>query len=447
MGLTSMHRIQTVLTLCFFLWVFGTSVDGYAQTEQKILKIVLEGDINPIASEYIEKHIDRAVEGRYECLLIQMDTPGGLLESTKSIVKAIIASPVPVVMYVAPSGSGAVSAGVFITMACHIAVMAEGTNIGAAHPVGIGGQGQTDSTQVMGEKVTNWASAWIRGIAEKRGRNADWAEQAVRRSVSINEDEALRINVIDYVCTTEEELLAAIHGDTVNIGEDQLKVLYTMDATVDVSLMNWRDKILYKLSNPTIAYILLMLGIYGLFFELQNPGAMIPGIVGAIFLILAFFALQTLPVRTAGLMLLGLALVLFILEIKVTSFGILTIGGVVAMFLGALMLFDQTPGFSVGVDWKVALTIAVATGLFFVFALGMAVKARLTQPTTGSEGLIGAPGVAISSINPRHEGDIKIKGEIWRATSPDTVKKGDRVKVVHVDGLVLTVKKDPLTTA
>ena len=430
-----MKQIMKFLLFCLMI-----TSPAFAQEEQnRVLKINIDSDINPVTLEYIKDGIERADEENFECLLIQMDTPGGLLESTKGIVKAILQSPVPVVMYVAPSGSGAVSAGVFITMSCHIAVMAEGTNIGAAHPVGIGGQ--QDTSQVMGEKVTNWASAWARGIAEKRNRNADWAEQAVRKSVSINEDEALELNVIDYVCFTEKELLETIDGDTVAIGEDQQAVVNTANAQVVTMEMNWRYRILNKIVNPNIAYILMILGIYGLFFELQNPGAMIPGILGAIFLILAFFALQTLPVRSAGVLLILLAIILFVLEIKVTSFGILTVGGIAAMFLGALLLFEETPGFNFGVDWKVALTVAVLTGLFFVFALGLAIKARMTKPTTGREGLVDATGIVLSDISPDKEGDVKVQGEIWKANSDQSIQQGERIIVRQVDGLILNVKK------
>ncbi|MBN1541777.1 nodulation protein NfeD [candidate division KSB1 bacterium] len=432
-----MMRFHLFIVFC----LIGVMVAG-AQSQEplpRVLKIVIDGDINPVSANYIIDNIERAHRKGYECLLIQMDTPGGLLESTKSIVKELLSSPVPVVIYVSPSGSGAVSAGVFITMAGHIAAMAEGTNIGAAHPVGIGGQ--QDTSQVMGEKVTNWASAWIRGIAEKRGRNADWAEQAVRRSVSINETEALEINVIDYICADEQELLQVIDGKSVQIEGAEPKILRTRTAAVDIDEMKWHQRILYKISNPTIAYILLMLGIYGIFFELQNPGAMIPGIAGAIFLILAFFALQTLPVRTAGILLILLAIGLFILEVNVTSYGILSVGGVVALFLGSLMLFEQAPGFHFAVDWRIALTIAVATGLFFFFAMGFALKARLTRPTTGKEGLVQACGVAITPIFPERDGDVKIKGEIWHATSSEKIKKNEPIIVVEVDGLVLHVRK------
>ncbi len=420
-----------VLTVC--AWMMSTSLIA---AEGQVLKIIIDGDINPVSANWIVENIDRAAEGNYECLLIQMDTPGGLLESTKTIVKKLLSADVPVVMYVAPSGSGAVSAGVFITLACHVAAMAEGTNIGAAHPVGIGGQ--QDTSKVMGEKVTNWAVAWIRGIAEKRGRNADWAEKAVRESVSINEKEALERNIIDLIAPTQDSLLSALDGREIKL-VDSTKVLHTKNATVVLREMSWRHKILYKISNPTIAYILMILGIYGLFFELSNPGAVLPGVFGGIFLILAFFALQTLPVSAAGILLILFALLLFILEVKVTSYGILSVGGIIAMFLGSIMLYDETPGFTVRVDWRVALAVAISTGLFFIFALGMALKARASKPTTGREGLLGEKGRALTDIDP--EGDIKVHGEIWKAYSDQKIKKGDRIRVVSIEGLEVKVEK------
>ncbi len=423
---------KRILFLSIFLLVTLT----VAANAQKVLKIIIDGDINPISAKFIIDNIDRAEKGDYECLLIQMDTPGGLLESTKMIVKRILSAEVPVVMYVAPSGSGAVSAGVFISMSCHIIAMAEGTNIGAAHPVGIGGK--QDTSKVMGEKVTNYASAWMRGIAEKRGRNADWAEKAVRESVSINEKEALKLHVIDLIAKSQKELLEKIDGWKVQLPDSQ-KTLATKNATVVLNEMSWRYKILYKISNPNIAYILLMLGIYGLFFELSNPGAVVPGVVGGVFIILAFFALQTLPVRSAGLLLIIFAIILFILEVKVTSYGVLTIGGIVSMFLGSIMLFEETPGFPVRVDWGIALVVAISTGAFIIFALGMALRTRMKKPTTGREGLVGERGVAMTAIN--FEGDVKVHGEIWRAVSEEKIRKGEKVQVLSVDGLQIKVIK------
>jgi membrane-bound serine protease (ClpP class) len=418
------------------LWLLLVLATIGLAAPEKILKITVDGDINPVSADFIIKNIARAERDQYAFLLIEMDTPGGLLESTKTIVKHILTARVPVVMYVAPSGSGATSAGVFITLACHVAVMAEGTNIGAAHPVGPGGA--TDTSKVMGEKVTNWASSWIRGIAEKRGRNADWAEKAVRESVSINEKEALKIGIIDYICKSQDDLLTALDGRVIKLEEGE-KQLCTKDAIIHRSEMSWRHRILYKISNPTIAYILLMLGIYGLFFELSNPGAILPGVVGGIFIILAFFALQTLPLRTAGLLLVLFAIILFILEVKVTSYGVLTIGGVVAMFLGSIMLYEEAPGFPVRVDWRVALTFAVTTAAFIILALGLALKARLSKPTTGREGMVGAKGVAITDLNPA--GRIKVMGEIWQAEAESHIRKGESLKIMAVEGLILKVGK------
>ncbi len=405
--------------------------------QNQVLKIIINGDINPVTAQYIIKHIHKAESENFECLLIEMDTPGGLLQSTQDIVKEILAANVPVVMYIAPSGAGAVSAGAFITLSCHIAAMAEGTNIGAAHPVNLmGGQ---DTSKVMGDKVTNYTATWARTIAEKRGRNADWAEAAVRESNSINEKDALAKNVIDLIANNQTQLLERIDGRTIDLEKVEPKTLQTLHADVITSEMNWRYKILNRLSSPNIAYFLMILGFYGILFELSNPGSILPGVLGGIFLILAFFALQTLPVRTAGIVLILFSLVLFVAELKVSSFGILTIGGIVAMFLGSIMLFDQAPGFPVMVDWKIALTIALSTAAFFVFALGKAVQARLTKPTTGKEGLIDEIGVAATAINT--EGQILIHGEIWRAESKEKIKKGDKIIVKSIKGLTCEIEK------
>ncbi|MDZ7315477.1 MAG: nodulation protein NfeD [candidate division KSB1 bacterium] len=419
------------------LLILMLSVSLVAQP--RILKIEIDGDINPLSAHYLIDNLKKAEAGGYEALLIQMDTPGGLLQATQSIVKAIMDADVPVIMYIAPSGAGAVSAGVFVTMACHIAAMAEGTNIGAAHPVGIGGQ--EDSSKVMKEKVENYTAAWARGIAEKRGRNADWAEQAVRRSVSITEKEALAKNVIDLIAPTQDSLLKMIDGREVELREGRKKTLSTANAEIVFHSMNWRNRLLYRISNPTIAYILLMLGIYGLFFELSNPGAIIPGVAGGISIILAFMALQTLPVSTAGILLILFALVLFVLESKVTSYGILTIGGITAMFLGSIMLIEETPGFSLRVDWRIALTFALFTAAFFIFALGMALKTRLTQPTTVKEGMVGATGVALSDLEPGKTGQVQVWGEIWQANSGEKIFKGEPIRVLAVKGLLMKVEK------
>jgi len=397
--------------------------------------ITIEGVINPVSAKFIIESLERAEEAGAECLIIELDTPGGLMESMRSIVKEIFASRVPVVVYVYPSGSRAASAGVFITLAAHVAAMAPGTNIGAAHPVIPGAAMDTSST--MMQKITNDAAAYIRSIAEKRGRNAEWAESAVRQSTSLTEKEALNQKVIDFIAPSLDSLLTLIDGRTVAL-ESGEKTLRTQQATIVAHKMSWRYRILDKISDPNIAYILLLLGIYGIIFELSNPGSILPGVVGVIFLILAFFAMQTLPINWAGLLLILFALVLFILEIKITSYGLLTLGGIVSMVLGSLMLFESPYPF-LKVSLSVIVPAVIVTALFFLFAIGLGLKAQRRKPTTGREGIVGERGVAITPLNPY--GKIKVHGEIWEAFSENKVKEGDRVEVVSVEGLQLKVKK------
>lgn len=422
-------RVGALLMLSTF--VASSSLGAAAHVH--VIKV--EGDVNPVLARFIIRHIEKAEKERAECLIIKMDTPGGLVLSTQDIVKRMMGAEVPVVVYVWPSGGGAVSAGVFIAMAAHFVVMAPGTNIGAAHPVGIGAE---DTSKVMTEKTTNWAAAWMRSIAEKRGRNAEWAEKAVRESASITEEEALKKKVVDFVCASLQEVLETLDGKETEVASGRV-TLHTKDAVVTEYSMDWRSLILYKISNPTIAYILLVLGIYGIFFELSNPGSVLPGVVGGIFLILAFFALQQLPIRAAGLLLILFAIVLFVLEVKVTSYGVLTIGGIVAMLIGSLMLFQETAIPSMRVDWRVALAAAITTGLFFFFAMGMALKAKMTKPTTGKEGLLGEKGVVITDLTP--EGQVRLHGEIWTAYSDEPIPAGQKIQVVAVEGMSLKVKK------
>ncbi|MEE9169923.1 MAG: nodulation protein NfeD [bacterium] len=408
---------------------------GHTQTDRPVHVLELDGVINPVALQFISESLDKAEEEGAECFIIQMDTPGGLMESMRGIIKDILASRIPVIVYVHPSGSRAASAGVFIAYSAHVAAMTPGTNIGAAHPVTLGGQ--ADSSSAMMEKVTNDAAAYIRSLAEKRNRNIEWAEQAVRESVSITESEALELGVIDYVVPTLDSLLSVLDGKEIDL-DDQTYVLHTKDAEIITVAMNWRFRILDKISDPNIAYILMLLGIYGVIFELSNPGSILPGIIGVIFLILAFFAMQTLPINYAGVMLILFALVLFLLEIKVPSFGLLTIGGVVSMLLGSLMLFDSPEPF-----FKLSLSVILpavgATAAFFLFAIGMALRAQRKKPKSGAEGIIGEKGVAIEKLNP--EGRVKVHGEIWNAMSDTPIKPREKVKVSEVlEGLMLKVE-------
>lgn len=418
-------------------YLFLTVFFFFSQAKSNVVhKITIDGAINPVVTEFIIQSIENAQDEDAELLVIQMDTPGGLMESMHQIVKAILASEVPVAVYVAPPGSRAGSAGVFITMAAHIAAMAPSTNIGSAHPVNLGG-GQ-DTSQVMTDKIVNDAVAGIRSVAEKRGRNADWAEKAIRESANITEKEALKENVIEYIVPLIDSLLVEIDGKEIDVVNGK-KILETKNAQIVEYHMSWRQRGLNVLSNPNIAYILMLIGIYGIFFELYNPGAVLPGVLGGICLILGLYALQTLPVNYAGLMLILLAIVLFLLEIKVTSYGILSIGGVASLVLGSIMLIDSPLPF-LQISWQVILSAAITTSAFFIFAIGMAIRSQRRRPTTGREGLVDEIGKVIEPLNP--EGTIEVHGEIWQAITDDKIKKGQKVKIVEVDPkhLVLKVK-------
>lgn len=390
------------------------------------------GVINPVASEYVDKGLEKARALGAQALVLQLDTPGGLDKSMRLIIKSMLASPIPVVVYVAPAGSRAASAGVFITMAAHVAAMAPGTNIGAAHPVALGG-GKMDKTMI--EKVENDAAAYIRSLAERWGRNADWAEEAVRKSVSIQASEAVEKGVVDLLAPSLEELLAKIDGRAIQAG-GRTVTLATAGAPVVTVSMTLKQRILSFLSHPNVAYLLMLLGFYGIFFELSSPGALFPGIIGGIAIILAAYALQLLPVNWAGLALMALALVLFLLEIKVPSHGALTIGGVVALTLGSLMLFDS-PDPLLRVSLKVIIPAVVVTSGFFIFLVGKTAQAHRARVTTGREGLVGAEGIVRKWAD--GQGTILLRGELWKAESQSALVSGQEVTVTETDGLTLTV--------
>jgi len=402
----------------------------------KVVVITVDGSINPASAEYINSGIKYACENSAECLIVRLNTPGGLLKSTRVIVSDILDSDVPVVVFVHPGGAQAASAGVFVTLAAHIAVMAPGTNIGAAHPVDL--QGQTDS--VMNEKATNDAAAFIRAISEKRLRNIRWAEDAVRKSLSITENEALKENVIDLVAESVNDLLEKIDGREVALASGK-KILNTRNAEVVNLGMTFAQKILGLLSDPNIAYILLMIGIYGIFFEFYNPGSIFPGVIGFICLILALYSLHTLPVNYAGLALILFAIILFIIEIKVVSYGLLTVGGIISLILGSIMLINVKSGLEViRISWQVILVITGLTVAFFLVAIGFGIKAQTRKPVTGIEGMTGETGEAISDLEP--EGQVRVHGEIWNAECPDgKVSKGSKVIITGVKNLKLIVRK------
>lgn len=425
-----MKRIP-VTSIFMILFFFGYISPALSTEEIMVLRF--DGVINPIAAEYMVGKIKKATEEKDRAIIIQLDTPGGLDTSMRIIVKEILNSRIPVVVYVAPSGSRAASAGTFILMAANIAAMAPGTNIGAAHPVNMGG-GKMDRT--MMKKVENDAVAYIRSIAERMGRNADWAEDAVRKSVSISEKEAKELGVIDLIAENIDELIQGIDGKEVKT-ETGKTIISTKGVKIRYVDMDMRQRILSALSNPNIAYILMLLGMVGLYFELSNPGLILPGVVGGISLILAFYAFHTLPINYAGLALILLGLILFIAEIKVTSYGLLTVGGIISMVLGSLMLIDTDVPY-LRISWSVILPTVSATALFSVLILGLVVKSHRTRPVSGIDGLIGAEGIARTNIEPG--GEIFIHGEIWKAESGDMIKKGDKIIVEKIDGLKVRVR-------
>jgi membrane-bound serine protease (ClpP class) len=409
---------------------------GLAFGQNEVVKVLtLESAITPVSAEYLIKAINQAEYENAECIVIQLDTPGGLMTSMEDIIKEILGSQIPVVVYVAPSGAKAGSAGVFITISAHISAMAPATNIGAAHPVSLGSP--IDTASVMQEKITNDAAAYARSLAEKRGKNVEWAEQAVRESVSITANEALELGVIDIIAPTLDSLLTLIDGREIEVALGT-KILKTKNARIEKIELGIRYQILSLIVDPNIAYILMMLGMAGVMLELYNPGSIFPGVIGGVSLILAFYAMQTLPVNYAGLLLMALAVVMFILEVKVTSFGMLSVGGIIALTIGSVMLFES-PDELMRVSWSVIIPTVLMTALFFIFAVGLAIQAQNRRPTTGTEGLLGEIGIARTSL--KKDGQILLHGEIWTATSDQAIKKGDRVKVISVDHLEVKVEK------
>ena len=425
--------MKTVLYIISISLLFTLS--AFSQ-KTKVLVINADCAIHPACADYIHSGLEKAIDENAECLIIKLNTPGGLLKSTRVIVTDILESKIPVVVYVSPSGSQAASAGVFITLAGHIAVMSPGTNIGAAHPVSL--QGTQDT--VMMEKATNDAAAFIRTISEKRNRNIEWAEDAVRKSLSITETEALELNVIDIIAKDINDLLAQIDGMEVETVSGK-QILQTKDTTIIEVEMTLAQKLLSILSDPNLAYILLMLGIYGLFFELYNPGAILPGVIGGICIILAFYSMHTLPVNYAGLALIIFAVILFLLEIKVVSHGVLTIGGIISLLLGSMMLINEDSVLeAMEISMELIIIVVVLTAAFFLFAITFGIKAQRKKPVTGAEGIVGESGTAISNLKP--VGKIKVHGEIWNAECEnEVINKGDEIEVVSVNHLTLIVKK------
>jgi len=397
--------------------------------------IELDGAITPVTSRLLTAAIDRAQAERDQALVVKLNTPGGLESSMRSMVQSILKAEIPVIVYVAPKGARAASAGVFITIAAHVAAMAPATNIGAAHPVAVGGG---DTGKEMGKKIENDAAAFARSLAAERGHNVEWAEKAVRASVSATEREAVKLKVVDLVADSVPDLLDKIDGRTVKTARGNV-TLATKDAPVKLIEVGFRDRFLALITDPNIAYILMMVGMLGIFFELQNPGVTLPGVIGGISLILAFFAFQSLPINWAGVLLILFGVGLLIAEIKIASHGVLTAGGVVAMILGSFMLYEA-PEVGFRVAWTVILPTVGATAGLVIWAVSAGVRAMMRRPVTGSSGMIGRLAVARSALGP--EGQVQLDGEIWRAVSDGgAIAAGEQVRVTAVDGLTLKVSR------
>ena len=399
-----------------------------------VATIELEGVISPVTLRLIGIAIDRAQAERAQALVVLLDTPGGLERSMRAIVQRMMNAEVPVIVFVSPTGARAASAGVFITMAAHVAAMSPATNIGAATPVAMGGT----ADKTMMKKVENDSAAFIRTVALERGRNAEWAEKAVRQAVAITEREALKLKVIDLVADSLPDLLDKVDGRTIKLPKSTV-TLATKGAPLRPIEIGFRDRFLNVITDPNVAYVLMMLGMLGLFFELSNPGVILPGVIGGISLILAFFAFQSLPINYAGLLLILFGIVLLIAEIKIVSHGVLAIGGMVSMALGSLMLFDSPEvGFRVS-WWVIGPTVAATAGIF-LFVVAAGVRALSRPPSTGTEGLVGRTATVRERLGP--EGQVMVSGEIWRAIAEgEPLEPGAQVRIVGVDGLTLRVAK------
>jgi len=396
--------------------------------------IEIRETIGPATATYIERAINVAARQGDSCLIVQLDTPGGLVSTSQEIVQKFYASPVPIVVYVSPSGASATSAGTFITMAADVAAMAPHTTIGAAHPVGPGGEGDTNS--IMWSKAENFVATWARSVAEKRGRNAEWIESAVRHSMMITSEEAVHSNVVDLIANDMPDLLKKLDGRTVKDAE-----LKTAGAAVVKIPMALRERFLILFLRPDVMFALMLMVIYGIIGELSNPGAILPGVVGAIALVLVLYMSAVLPINVAGLLLMALALTLFIIDVFAPTHGVLTGGGILAFFLGALMLFDRSePAFRLSL-W-VIIPGTVLTALFFLFIVGAGLRAQRLPTRTGRENMLGKTAPAAAPIDATG-GRIFVEGEWWNAVSDTPIPTGQPVEIVAIEGLKLKVKAKP----
>ena len=429
-----MPSIRT-LGIAVLLLIAGTiGMVARADAAAEVDVVRFDGIVGPAVARYVLRGLEQSKRHGAQALVVVIDTPGGLMKSMDDITKAMLNSPVPVLAYVYPSGARAASAGVFVMYAANIAAMAPATHLGAAHPIGLGAGGTSDKTAMT--KLTNDAVAEIRGLAAQRDRNAEWAERAVRESVSITADQALRLHVIDLIATGTQDLLGTVDGRSVRTAAGSHR-LATRDARLVEIPMDATEQFLSLLSDPNIGFILMTIALYGIIFELSNPGSVFPGVIGGLALILAFVSFAVIAVNVAGLLFIGFAVILFIADIKVPSHGVLTAGGIASFVLGSLMLTEEHAPF-LRISLTLILTVAVVTAAFFAFAVGAGIRAQRRKVQTGREALIGAVGVTRSELTP--SGTVFIDGELWKAeTAGVAIPAGQRVHVVGVNGLTLTV--------
>lgn len=393
--------------------------------------IRIDGAIGPATATYISRALDQAAADHDECLILQLDTPGGLLESTKAIVEKLFQDEVPSVVYVAPPGAGAASAGTFITLAANVAAMAPDTTIGAAHPVSMGGE-EVETNSVMGRKLENYSASFIEAIATKRRHDIEWAKSAVRQSASITAQQALKLGVVDLVADNVPDLLRQLNGRTVDG-----KVLQTANASVAQISMTEGERVFQVLWHPEVMFLLMLVAIYGIIGEFSHPGAVVPGVAGAVALVLALYLGSILPVNAAGVALILLAVALFIIDVFAPTHGALTVGGLAAFVIGSLLLFKHEPGFRLPLTW--IIPAAVLTGLFFLFVIGAGLRAQFLPAKTGRESMKGQTAVAVTPVN-QQGGQVLFDGEYWEAVGQPPVAPGAPVEITGLEGLVLRVK-------
>ncbi len=446
-----MRSILKLFTVLVATWLLTQAPVTANDNSGSILQLSIDGAIGPSTDDYLQRAIERAQEQGAQLIILQMDTPGGLDTSMRRMIKNIIASSVPVVTYVSPSGARAASAGTYILYASHVAAMAPGTNLGAATPIQMGSpapagpqdegkqKGQepaVSNEQAKRNKAVNDAVAYIRGLAQMRGRNQQWAERAVREALSIPAQEALAQNVIDIVARDMSDLLKQLHGREVTL-HGQTITLNTTGMPLQSYHPDWRNQLLDVITNPNVAYILMLIGIYGLIFEFSNPGSILPGTVGGICLLLALYAFQLLPISYAGMGLILLGIALMIGEAYQPSFGVLGIGGVVSFVIGSVILMDtDVPGY--GIDLSVIITFSATSALMFIFVVGLAIKARRRPVVSGAEELIGQAAIVIDDFE--HHGQVRVHSERWNAVSEHPLVKDQTVRIIAIEGLVLRVE-------